>query len=200
MKVKINGRTVAYAGEAGDTLGALLDSLRRAGEIAGDQVVVALRVDDRPCTSEDLAGMENASLREAEEVLIVTDQVRGYARRILTDAGSMLSVLQEATSRVAEGFRGSAVEKANANLFSLLTSLQCFLACICRVDELCDLARAPLDPQRHLFAEVTDCLDRIQSSQEKQDWLTLAAQLELNLRPVLAGFEPVLQDMRDAVS
>jgi hypothetical protein len=163
-------------------------------------VVVGLEVDNRPCTADDLKAMESVSLREANEVSIVTDDVRGYARRILTDAGGMLSVLQEATARVAEEFRGGAVQKANADLFNLLSALQGFLACVCHIDNICDLARAPLDAQRHLLAQVAECLDRIESSQERHDWLALAAQLELSLLPALAGFEPVLQEMKNAVT
>lgn len=195
MKVCVNDKVVGPSPGDGATLEALLDSLRTRGEIGSDEVVVGLQVDQCSWAPADMDRLQQTQLGGVGEVLIATEDLRGYARRILTDAGSMLAVLEEATGRVADELRSGPLDKANMDLFNLLHALQRFLACLYHVTNTCGLAQGSPDPQRQLMAQVAGTLDLIQSSQERQDWASLAAQLEMDLLPALKGFEGVLHNM-----
>jgi hypothetical protein len=199
MRVSINGRPVVTSPDDGTTVEALVDSLREREEIPRDQVVVGLDVDRCALRGAGWERLGSAQLDESSEVAIATDDTRGYARRILTDARGMLSVLKEAARCLADEFRSGAPERANADLFNLLNALQCFLACLYHVSNTCGLQRQPLDSPLPLFDQVAGSLDAIESSQQRGDWASLSRQLEADLVPALDGFEPVLQHMVDSI-
>ncbi|MHC5033413.1 MAG: hypothetical protein ACYTFZ_00025 [Planctomycetota bacterium] len=199
MEVSVNDRAVSTSLEDGATIDALLDNLRERGEIRRDEVIVTLDVDNHAPSAADMDAVLRTRLCDVQHVCIETDDLQGYARRILTDARSMLSVLQDAAKHLADEFRGDEHEKSNADLFNLLTALQHFLACLYHVRNTCGLAQAPLEPGGRLLADVSSSLELIQTSQEEQDWHGLAAHLELKLLPALGGFERVLQEMSDSI-
>ena len=199
MRVAVNGSPVEAPAEGGATLGALLSDLRRRGDIAPDQVVVALALDGRPCVPGDLDRPEDTRLEAVGEVAVSTDDLRGYSRRILGDARGMAAVLREASARLAGEFRAGAPDKANGDLFNLLSALQALLVCIYHVDHICGMSGGPLDSHRRLFSEVAGALNLIQFSQERKDWTSVADGLERDLVPALAGFGPLLGDMLDAI-
>ncbi|KPK65275.1 MAG: hypothetical protein AMK73_03425 [Planctomycetes bacterium SM23_32] len=199
MRVSVNDRPVATSSEDGATLEALLDSLRNRGEIARDQVIVRLDVNNHPWRAEDMDKLGDAPLKAVGEVAIATDGMQGYARRILTDARSMLTVLEDATRHLAAEFRADKPEQANGDLFNLLNALQRFLFCLYHVRNTCGLESDPAHEQQHLIAQLTGCLDLVELSQERRDWPSLADQLELDLLAALRGFDHVLDRMAAAL-
>ncbi len=199
MELTINERTVESTPEDGETLEALLDGLRRRGEIGRDQVVVGLCVDRRDWRAEDMDRLDQVRLEQVREVAIATDELAGYAGRILTDAAGMVEVLREGTHRLAAQFRSGDPEKANAGLFSLLTALQRLLACIYHVKNTCGAESPALEDPAALLDGLLRGLDLIQLSQEGEDWAALAAQLETEMLPALDGIEGALRDLSHAI-
>ncbi|MBA7709768.1 hypothetical protein ES703_118693 [subsurface metagenome] len=136
-------------------------------------------------------------VQDVDSLTITTAGMAGYARRVLTDAQSMLSVLQRGAGLVAHGFRNGAHQKANSDLFNLLDAVHCLLVCLYHVQNACDLEEGPLDSS--LIARMTSSLDAIQSSQERMDWPALARQLEGQFVPVLREFDTVLETMKNGL-
>ncbi|MHC4479899.1 MAG: hypothetical protein ACYS8K_01715 [Planctomycetota bacterium] len=199
MKLSINDRPVGTSAADGDTLEALLDSLRDRGEIGRDEVVVRLEVDRRPWHAADVDTLTDARLEGIQQVCIDTDDLHGYARRILQDGSSMLAVLEEATGRVAGELRSGEQEKSNADLFNLLSALQQFLACLHQVKNTCGLEGEALGLSSDAMKAVSDSLELIQASQESEDWMSLATHLEADLLPALGRFQGVLAQMSDRI-
>ena len=195
MKLTLNDRPVAAGPEDGQTLESLLDGLRGRGEICSDEVVVELCVDRRPWQADDMDGLASTRLADLSEVAIATDDVRGYARRILADTRGMLDILEQAVPRVAEQFRSGPPEQANGALFNLLNALQQFLVCLYHVRNTCSLQSDPLGASGELLDRVAACLDEVREGQERKDWPALGSLLDEGLLPAIQCFERVLQDM-----
>jgi len=188
MKLSVNARTVAVPAQNEATLDALMDGLRSSGEIERDQVVVELRVDGRAWQADDVDTLYLTSLRDVREVVIRTDDLRGCARRILTDAGSMMGVLREGAVDLAAQFRSGDAQEANTGLFNLLNALQQFLVCLYRVRNTCALDATLLGSTDELAA-VGESLDAILAAQERKDWHGLASCLEKDLVRALDGLD-----------
>lgn len=186
MKLSINEAPVATLPDEEETsVGALLDGLRRRGDIRSDEVVVGLRVNDRPWSSGNLDALFDARLDASHEVSIATDDLRGYGRRILTDSRDMLRVLRDAASSLAEQFRSGRPKDANTNLYNLLSTMQMFLACIYHVRNTCAVPCSALEASGPVITGISRSLDAIQTSQTAHDWPALASQLESELTPAL---------------
>ncbi len=199
MEVSVNERSVITPPEEADTLGSLLDGLRARGEIGSDEVVVSLQVDDLPWKAEDVSRLHSTPLREGADVRVSTDDVRGCARRILTDAGSMLGVLQEAAGRVADQFRSGEPKEASTGLFNLLDALQRFLACLQHVKNTCSPGQSTADAPEQVTSRIMAALNSIQAHLEAEDWSSLAADLDSELLPSLAGFRQILRDIIEEI-
>lgn len=197
MKVSVNEHVVQEgAGTDGD-LGDLLNRLRADGDIPDDQVVVGLRVDERQFTADDLTELAETPLQQIGEVAVATDDVRGYASRILTDVVSMLRVLRRAVPRVAEALRDGDAEEANADLFRLLEALQNAFVCLHQVQNTCELAHGPTASSEPLAGEISEAFDLIEAAQETEDWDALADALQDRLLPALGRLDEVVEMMRD---
>jgi hypothetical protein len=199
MKVSVNDRPIETSEADGTTLEALLDSMRDRGEIRDDEVVVGLTVEGRPWRADDLEALGQADLGRHADVAIATDDMQGYARRILNDSRSMLAVLEEGASRLAAELREDDAARANADLFNLLNALQSFLACLYHVRNMCGIEGGPLGTQQQLVARMTGALDLMELSQERRDWTSLAEQLEAELLPALEGLRGMVDEMAAAV-
>ena len=198
-EVSINDRAVGTSDEDGDTLESLLDSLRGRGEIGSAEVMVALEVDSRSWAADELDRLGDVALADVRQVAIATDDMRGYGRRILTDAAGMLAVLQEAATKLAHNFRHGDPKEANADLFNLLDAFQRFFGCVYHVKNTCAVQNRDLDSPEGLLGRVDAALDLVAASHESEDWPALADRVEKDLLPAIAGFEVVLQDLRDAI-
>ncbi|MFO7956020.1 MAG: hypothetical protein R6X33_02850 [Candidatus Brocadiia bacterium] len=197
MKVSVNERVVQEgAGTDGD-LGDLLNRLRADGDIPDDQVVVGLRVDERQFSADDLTELAETPLRQIGEVAVATDDVQGYAARILADVVSMLRVLRQAVPRVAESLREGDAEEANADLFRLLAALQNAFVCLHQVQNTCDLAHGPTEASEPLADEISEALDIVEAAQKTEDWDTLADALQGRLLPTLNRLGEVVELMRN---
>ena len=199
MKVSVNDREVAGTAPAGSTLEDLIDDLRRRGEIASDEIVASLAVDSRPWASGDMERLPFTPLDGLSEITITTDDMAGYARRILADASNMLSVLRQASDRIAAELRGREPRRANTNLFQLLDAIQQFLACLYNVRNSCAPQAQLLDSRRAVMSLLSAALDGIVECQEREDWPALATQIERYLGPALDGFEDIIVAMTEQV-
>ncbi len=200
MKVMVNNKDVPISADDGQTLDDLLDSLRERAEIRADEVVVALEVDGDKWQAEDMDRLPYTPVHDLAEGAVKTAEMRAYAWRIVTDAQSMLTVLVEATGELALRFQQDSLTQANAHLFHLLDALQRFLGCLFRVQNICDLKYRPLDVEQELMERLRIGLDKLKSTQEREDWLALARELEEDLLPVLQDFEGPVQIMRKELS
>ena len=197
MKVTVNDQVVETPLDKQDTLDALLDGLRESGRIPADQAMVHLEVDGRSWKVEDMDGLDQTRLSDLQQVAISTADLRGYARRIVTDAASIVPVLVEATRQVALKLRRESPEEANARLFELLDALHHLLICLYRVQNVCGLRCNPLDSGQQVVQRITAGLRSIRTSQETQDWDALAHQLEQDLLPAMEGFADVIGSMKE---
>ena len=200
MRVMVNNKAVPISAEDGHTLDALLDSLRERAEIPADEVVVALEVDGDKWQADDMERLPYTPVQDVAEVAIKTAEMRAYAWRIMTDARSMLTVLLDATHELARSFQQRSLTEANAHLFHLLDALQRFLACLFRIQNICDLEYRPLDLEHELLERLKIGLDKLKSSQEREDWGALARELEEDLLPVLQDFHGPVDTMRKELS
>lgn len=196
MKVSVNDKPVEVPKRDGRSLEDLLDDLRHRGEIGDDQVVVGLEVDRRPWRTEGPHALGDAGLDDVNEVAISTTGMRGYARRILADAGGALAVLKEATQQVARSLRQEEPSKANADLFNLLDALQHLLACVYHVQNSCALHNGPAGTSSQLLERLNDGLDAIQARQQRQQWDGVASELEGRFLPALQELESVIENMK----
>lgn len=199
MRLTIDRRDVAVTPDDGETLDSLLTALRARGEVPAARVIASLEVDGSRWSADEMAAAASVKLDALDEVSIITDDLSGYARRILTDAGSMLGVLQAATLRLADDFRADEPRQANSDLLNLLNALQHFLACLYHIRNTYSLQRQEPDPMAAVVERVSRCLDVIRASQERCDWTALAGQLELDLLPSFRGFENLLEGMKNGV-
>jgi hypothetical protein len=199
MKLTIDQRDVAIVPQDGETLDSLLTGLRARAEIPATRVIASLEVDGSRWAADHIEAAAHTMLDDLAEVHIRTDDLQGYARRILTDAGGMLGVLQAATLRLADEFRADEPKQANADLLNLLNALQHFLACLYHVRNTYASELPDPDPMQPVVERVSRCLDVIQASQERRDWTALAGQLELDLLPSFRGFESLLEGMKDEI-
>jgi len=197
MRISINNRAVQEEPGADGDLGDLLNRLRADGNIPDDEVVVGLRVDERRFTGDDLAELADTPLQQIAEVAVATDDVRGYASRILTDMASMVRVLRQAVPRVALALRDGDAEEANADLFRLLQALQNAFACLNQLQNTCDLAHGPAEASEPLAQDISDALDLVEAAQQTEDWDALAEALEEGMLPALGRLDEVMEMMRD---
>jgi hypothetical protein len=195
MKVTVNAQLVKSSAGDGDTLGDLIDELRRCGSIKPDEVLASLAVDSREWGAQDMELLHGTQLDGLTEVSITTDDISGYARRILNDAAGMLNVLRQATRGVARNLRGSQPKKANRDLFQLLDAIQQFLTCLYRLRNTCVGHDTAIGSQCAALALMSASLDTIVGCQEREDWPSLASQLEHDLMPALDAFDHLVSTM-----
>ena len=197
MNVTINDRQVGTSATEETTLGALLDELRRCGEIQADQVVVGLSAEGRRWGAGDFEVQLGAPLRGVGRLQIDTTDMKGYGRRILKDAAGMLTVMCSAAAETAHQFRTGNPQEASTNLYNLLDSLQRFFFCLFQVKNIC-LPEAPASllggPANQ---PLSAALDRVRTCQELEEWDALADHIESDLVPALHGFQTVVARLQD---
>ncbi len=197
MNVTVNDEAVVELPESADTFGDLLDGLREAGRIRDDEVVVAITTDAHRWSAEDMDALQEDSFSDVQELSIETADLRGYAERILTDAESMLRVLDEAAERVAATFRAGESGVGSNHLFNLLNALQRFLTCVVQVENACSLEHGLVGSASEALSELSDSLSAVQESQEQEDWTALADAIEQRLMPSFERIRGVLAAMRE---
>ncbi len=197
MNIRLNDQTLQVACEAPLTLGGLLDDLRARGAIAADEVVVDIRVDGLDWNAQDLEARKEDALPQGSDVVIATDDSRGYGRRILTDAAGMVDILQEAARTVAHALREETPEQANADLFMMLDAVQRLLVCLHQIQNTYGLKRGLTAGPEPLLNGISEALQEMQACQESQDWPALAESVENRLAPALQGVGRVVQTMKD---
>jgi len=196
MRVTLNDEPVEVSQHDFRTVSDLLDGLKSTGRIPGDHMVASLTVDNQSWEAQEMEGARSTPLASARQVAIQTEDMNGCARRIVADSANMLAALQDGTRQVARSFRENDTGLANAHLFRLLDALHCFLACLYRVQNVCELQPKPLDASKAPVQGLSDSLQRVQECQEKEDWVALAARLEGDLLPALGNFTTALESMR----
>jgi hypothetical protein len=193
MRVCVNEQPVDASELDGQTLEDLLDSLRRSGCVADDEVVARFAV---PWQAEDMDRLAGIELDDVEEIAITTAGLRGYATRILADASGMLAVLKDATRSVAACLRGGDIKKGNADLFNLFDALHRFLACIYHVQNSCALSCGPVGASDELLAGLNAALEAVHAPQQLGQWAEVARQLEGKFLLALDRLGIMLDDMR----
>jgi len=196
MKLTVNAATVPELPPGIRTIEDMVDALRERGDIRADEVVVELKVDGYRWRAADMDSMESARLEGVREVAVSTTDMRGYASRILTDAESMLRVLIEGSTHVADLMRTGPPDEANVHLFNLLNALQRFLACLVHVQNACELSNGLLGSSEGLLTGLSASLESVQQQQEESDWTAVAERLENDLVPALEALRPLLDGMR----
>ncbi len=199
MRVTVNEAPLTIALEPAATLAELLDQLRERGEIERDEVVVAIRVNGDAWSADDLEGRCDEPLGESREIAIDTDGLDGYARRLLQDAESAVSLLRQATAAVADEFRSGRTQQGNGGLYSLLDSLQQLLLCICQVDNTCLPVGVTRLSEADELARLSECLDEVESCQQQRNWKALANTLSEDLEPRLGDLQPMIAALRDRI-
>lgn len=198
MKITVNERPVGTSATEETTLGALLDELRRRGEIRADQVVVGLTAEGRRWGAEDFQVQLGAPLQGIGRLEIDTDDLKGYGRRILTDAASMLTVMTTGAAEIALQFRAGTPQEASSNLYNLLDSLQRFFFCLFQVKNIClpevpgSILAGPANEQ------LSAALDQVRTCQELEEWDALADRIDDGLVPALQGLQAVVTRLEGA--
>ena len=198
MKVTVNEKPVGACATEQTTLAALLDELRRRGDIAPDQVVVGLSAEGRRWGTEDFQVQLGAPLQGIGRLEIDTVDLKGYGRRILTDASGMLSVMSNGAAEIALQFRAGIPQEASSNLYNLLDSLQRFFFCLFQVKNIClpdtpgSILTGPANEQ------LSAALDQVRTCQELEEWDALADRIEDGLLPALQGLQDVVTHLEEA--
>lgn len=198
MQVIVNDRPAEIEVDEDTTLGDILDGLRKSEHIPDDEAVVELSVDGRPWQEQ---GAElDEPVGAVREVTVATDDLRGYARRMLKDSMSMLEVLCEGAVQVAREFRQEMPQKANSDLFNLLDSMQRFLLCVFQIRNTCLPEEEDGALSERAVSGLNDCFDRVEACQQRQDWQAIAETLEGELVPALRALGDDVEAMQQRLA
>lgn len=197
MKVTVNEAPVDVPPAPDMTVASLLDELRESGAIPADQVVVGLELD----TADGHGGDDilEQTVSKASRVAVATDDMRGYARRILTDLDGMLAVVRESAPRIAEKLRSGSTKEANSDLYNLFDALQQLLFCLCQIQNTCLPEREESPLSEDAVERLNSCLDAVQECQQRGDWEAVADRLDDTVEPALAGLGADARRLKERV-
>jgi hypothetical protein len=132
----------------------------------------------------------------------MTDATLDVRNQFLSEAANAMDAMAGKAAATALCYRRTALADANPSLVELLGELRQFPALVDALGgtltiDASELTQGdvPLDVQ---VARLNDWLEQLIQAHTRQDWVTLADVLELDLEPLLRDWGPMLRTFRTA--